>query len=270
MFSQSYSHKNRKGLQMIRGLWDKEAASTAPEYVRADFLRTLFIKIVNKGLAYLNNKDNIKMLKTDLWNESISTERNILNEYTGNNIEIYGMDISHYVCSHILDKRIKAVQGDIKKIPFKSQSMDIVLDLSTLDHIPIEEIEFPLGEYNRILKPGGIMVLIFDSWGFFWKAYNLYTRVIKKLPTNKFMNNEVDRQYIFNSKKVKKKVSRQFKILEEYSIDYFGWTWNRFTAPVWKKMPERIYNLIYLLELSGISKFLKFLAKQYVIIGRKL
>jgi SAM-dependent methyltransferase len=52
--------------------------------------------------------------------------------------------------------------GDIRRMPFPAANFDVLLDLSTIDHIDSVEVPLALDEYKRVLKPGGDLVLV--SW----------------------------------------------------------------------------------------------------------
>ncbi len=53
----------------------------------------------------------------------------------------------------------KAIQGDIRKIPFPDASFNIVIDCSTLDHVHPMDVNTVLAEYKRVLKVNGICLL---------------------------------------------------------------------------------------------------------------
>jgi SAM-dependent methyltransferase len=50
-----------------------------------------------------------------------------------------------------------AIQADIENLPLASQSVDFVLSVATLEHVP--HPEHVLGEIHRVLKPGGAVFL---------------------------------------------------------------------------------------------------------------
>lgn len=50
--------------------------------------------------------------------------------------------------------------GDVRDTGFSDSSFDVVLDFSTLDHIPFKDWETAIGEYYRLLKDGGDVLLV--------------------------------------------------------------------------------------------------------------
>lgn len=50
--------------------------------------------------------------------------------------------------------------GDIRALPYGDERFDLVLDLSTIDHVPGTDYVKVLAEYNRVLRPHGIAVIV--------------------------------------------------------------------------------------------------------------
>jgi SAM-dependent methyltransferase len=72
-----------------------------------------------------------------------------------------------------------AIQADIENLPLASQSVDFVLSVGTLEHVP--NPEQVLGEIHRVLKPGGA---VFLAAGWFcrpWAAKGLPARRYRDL-----------------------------------------------------------------------------------------
>jgi len=65
-----------------------------------------------------------------------------------------GMDAGQYLC------------GNVKKLPLRDSSIDLIISDSTLDHFPTEaEIITALEELGRVLKDGGTLILTIDNKG---------------------------------------------------------------------------------------------------------
>lgn len=251
--------------------WDFEAENPTTERVRGYYLTKLFTTALNKGLKLIESKKNIKILKVDLWNEGIDLERNILKHYRDKNYNLYGIDISYKVCKSALKNQsnIRTSVGSITDVAFKNHSFDLIFDPSTSDHLPPKEIPHIIEEYSRCLKSEGILVLVFDWQGFFWKYYMKYLQIRYPDNNNEFSKGGIKKRYIHQIQLMKKEINKHFRIKREYCIDYTGWTWNRFTRPFWEALPKLAYKALINIEFSRISKFMKPLAKQYVIIAHK-
>jgi len=57
---------------------------------------------------------------------------------------------------------IRIIKGSITKIPFNEGIFDVILDLSTIDHVHPEELEQAIIEYARVIKKEGTVFLV--SW----------------------------------------------------------------------------------------------------------
>lgn len=95
-----------------------------------------------------------RILKTDCYNEGyrdrIADGNTVLLEYKREHID---MALS-------LHPELNIVQGDIRELPFRRQEFDLIIDLSTIDHIPPKDIPQVVNEYDRVLKPGGKILLV--------------------------------------------------------------------------------------------------------------
>jgi SAM-dependent methyltransferase len=55
------------------------------------------------------------------------------------------------------DRRVEAVQGDVRQLPFGDGEFDVVVCFETIEHI--EEGEVALREFRRVLDPAGLLVV---------------------------------------------------------------------------------------------------------------
>ncbi len=56
------------------------------------------------------------------------------------------------------------VTADVRRLPFSSDSFDLIVSDSTLDHFQsTAEIDIALGELARLLKPGGVLIVGLDN-----------------------------------------------------------------------------------------------------------
>jgi len=164
--------------------------------------------------------------------------------------DVYGLDFSPKMVE-IAKIRLpgRIVCGHAKSIPFPSHSVDGVLCVATLHHIPFEDLSRVISEMVRVLKPGG-RLLIWDH-----NKINPYWRfLMKRVPQ------DTGRERIFSAK----------DILEELKK-------NRIEIIKYKRMgfvpdfcPEFLMPLFVFLE-KGVENVpvLNFICAHNVIIGEK-
>ncbi len=249
--------------------WDREASralQAKPQKWLSYYLGNSYRRATKIVLRYKVGK-HINLLKTDLWNEGIRTEREVLNSYQNNKrFNLYGMDVSRLTCNlaHGKNKKINIIQGSIRNLPFRAGFFDAVLDLSTLDHVPENEVSGIIQEYKQVLKKDGILVLIF------WYSSRLQRLVSKSGKTIHRSQPIGMTQYYFPVSSVKNEVKRDFDILEEFYLGALLNIHNRVTDPIFKSLPKSVYNLILNIEYSKTStRLLKGLAGLYALIARK-
>ena len=104
------------------------------------------------------------VLKTDLFEEAFGKDT-LLDTLAGIYPVVIGMDISRVVVEAA--KRRMSGAGhlvcDASDLPFKNASFDLVVSISTLDHLPPALLPQALAELCRVLSPGGCIVLTLDS-----------------------------------------------------------------------------------------------------------
>jgi len=125
------------------------------------------------GLAYrgavqraleLADRAPVTVLKTDLWNECLGGDRDILGHLrVGRECRRVAVDRSLAACTGGRARLAGAlvVGADIAALPFRTGSFDAVLDLSTLDHVAEDDMPRALGEYRRVLRGGGVLLVVF-------------------------------------------------------------------------------------------------------------
>lgn len=129
----------------------------------AEYLSHAYRSAVEDALA-LAAGSPLAVLKTDLWNECLGGDRDILGHLDGRGgCRLFGIDRSLSVCAigrrnvpHAL-----VVQADIAALPFRSGALDAVLDLSTIDHVCEAGMAAAIGEYRRVLRAGGVLLVVF-------------------------------------------------------------------------------------------------------------
>lgn len=60
--------------------------------------------------------------------------------------------------------RCSFFQGDIRNLcQFKDSTFDIITCVGTIIYLPPEEMQLALSEFNRVIKPGGIILVLFQK-----------------------------------------------------------------------------------------------------------
>jgi SAM-dependent methyltransferase len=131
-----------------------------------------------------------RMLKTDLYDEAVSPH-DLISLFGSECDCVVGTDVSFEV-ARAAEQRMaqaSAVQcrlavSDVRHEAFKSHVFDQILSNSTLDHFPDRtDIIASLGEFRRILKPGGTLIITLDNpWNpVVWVRNRLPYRFLKRV-----------------------------------------------------------------------------------------
>jgi ubiquinone/menaquinone biosynthesis C-methylase UbiE len=111
-----------------------------------------------------------RILKTDLFAEAFGQEQ-FLFDITQSNSSIVAIDISREIVAlaknqarqHNVDAG-GYICCDVRHLPIQSNSIDLIISDSTLDHFPTEvDIITSLKELARVLRAGGILILTIDN-----------------------------------------------------------------------------------------------------------
>lgn len=132
-------------------------------------------------------RKGIKLLKYDLYNEATGTS-DISEWLLKQGIDLYGVDISTEVVKRAKKNfgkkmNIKNMKvGDIRALPFKKNTFDVVWSYGTIEHI--RENQQSVNEAFRVLKPGGLFITginnRFDMWGSYF-VNEVTNRIYKHL-----------------------------------------------------------------------------------------
>jgi ubiquinone/menaquinone biosynthesis C-methylase UbiE len=115
-----------------------------------------------------------KILKTDLFAEALQPSRAFLWDMIAVDANVIGIDISSSLTArakieekvYVAGSTAEYVNCDVRQLPFASDSFDLIVSDSTLDHFTEkEDIFVALAELSRILKPGGNLVITMDNKG---------------------------------------------------------------------------------------------------------
>lgn len=192
-----------------------------------------------------------RVLKTDLWNESVSVEREVLAYYNGS-VQV-GTDISGVVCrgAYGRNNRMFVSQGDIRNLPFRDGAFDVILDISTIDHVSEADAVKVIAEYQRLLAAGGVLFLMYAQKYPFARHY---------------WNNAFAGVYLLNAELINSCVAKGLVSVDDRGLDFihglFGVgpmrLFERFIVwhcPNWIK--RVIVAYLFRLERSFFSRCLK-------------
>ena len=148
--------------QVAKGWFQKSYANE----LLAEHKRNTCLRLIS-GWADVAHSQMI--LKTDLFAEAFGPEQFLFELTTPNSIvaidvskeivtqakgqaQQYSVDSSKYLCC------------DVKHLPFRSNSFNLIISDSTLDHFPSEtDIITALKELGRVLQAGGTLILTIDN-----------------------------------------------------------------------------------------------------------
>jgi ubiquinone/menaquinone biosynthesis C-methylase UbiE len=111
-----------------------------------------------------------RILKTDLFEEAFGTDQ-LLFDLARVSSNVIGMDISRKIARRAKRAGKKyGVEGgeylccDVRRLPFRDNSIDLVVSTSTLDHFHEEaEIVTSLKELYRVISVGGTLIITLDN-----------------------------------------------------------------------------------------------------------
>jgi SAM-dependent methyltransferase len=151
--------------------WDKVARRwfqrSYANVLLAEHKRKTYLRLISRWVDVTNGQ---RILKTDLFAEAFDPEQ-FLFDIAQANGNIVGIDISGDIVvrakrqakHHGVDAS-KYLCCDVRRLPFCSNSIDLVISDSTLDHFPSEtDIIAALKELTRVLRVGGTLILTLDN-----------------------------------------------------------------------------------------------------------
>jgi SAM-dependent methyltransferase len=157
--------------------WDqavKEAASgPAFDPFLAEQYRRTHLNLLDRWADITDSK---RILKTDLFAEALEPSRAFLWDLLKANGRVIGIDISAEATTrakaeavyHAPRSPLQCVSCDVRQLPFASDTFDLIVSDSTLDHFHHKhEIAIALSELSRVLSPGGTLIITMDNKGNF-------------------------------------------------------------------------------------------------------
>ena len=74
-------------------------------------------------------------------------------------MDLLKVRISKLKAKRQTESKAKYINGDARNLPFKANSFDSISCVSTIEHIPDDGDVLSLKEFERVLRPGGILVI---------------------------------------------------------------------------------------------------------------
>ena len=161
------------GLNKLRNKathWDKVGRigfKKSPPDILAEHKKKTHLHLLAR---WADLKGSERILKTDLFEEAFGSDQ-FLFDLGQKSSRIIGIDISREIIAqakrrasqHSVDSS-QYLCCDVRYLPLKSDSMDLIISNSTLDHFPSEkDISIALKELARALRVNGTLILTMDN-----------------------------------------------------------------------------------------------------------
>jgi SAM-dependent methyltransferase len=116
--------------------------------------------------AAVGDRPCATVLKTDLFEEAYGEDRIFHDLFPGMRLSI-GIDINPATVRSAVRRHAGVFKGivcDVRRLALPDASADVVISPSTLDHFDRKrDIAVSLDELNRVVKPGGILIVTLDN-----------------------------------------------------------------------------------------------------------
>ena len=183
-----YYHNWKQINKNLAQRWDSVIAHNPHHLIGKTISDTYWIEAMITLLGkWMPKKKGLKLLKFDLYNEATGTAE-VTQWFIKRGYDFYGVDISKEVIKRARKNFKKNIPishfalGDIRKLPFKQNTFDIVFSFGTIEHI--RENQQAVNEAFRVLKPNGLFISgvnnRLDMWGSYF-IYELTNKIFKHM-----------------------------------------------------------------------------------------
>lgn len=137
--------------------WDKRNADRTPQ------ASSEYNKGRHRYLRSLITRTHGTALKLDLWNEG--GRKGVFDVGLFKTFDVIGMDIAEVACAKAQKENpwISLMNSTVELLPLRGKSVDVILDISTSDHIPYQAFCRVVQDYARVLKERGELLMIFNN-----------------------------------------------------------------------------------------------------------
>ena len=133
----------------------------------AEHKKKTYLSLITRWADVANARN---ILKTDLFQEASGRDQ-FLFDLGQVNSNVIGIDVSHEIVGRAKSRAnaygvdaSKYLCCDVRHLPFRDNSISLIISDSTLDHFPSDsDIVIALKELGRALRPGGILILTLDN-----------------------------------------------------------------------------------------------------------
>jgi SAM-dependent methyltransferase len=152
-------------LKKAKDSWKKRPILLkAMRYYRKWIIERDWEAILTLLLRYIDYKKYKTVVKLDLWDEVVlfaPLRKEIIKKLKPDKLLYidFVKEFSIKFNKIYNSKNEIPIVGDIKNWPFKDNSIDVIVDMSTSDHLKLKDFKKLIGEYKRTLKPGGFLLL---------------------------------------------------------------------------------------------------------------
>jgi len=113
---------------------------------------------------WLPSEPCANLLKTDLFDEAMGVGLYPLLSAHARRVAAIDVAPTVLTAARVRYPALLAAAADVRRLPFASDSFDVVVSNSTLDHFDTrDEIRSSLRGFHRILRPGGRLLLTMDN-----------------------------------------------------------------------------------------------------------
>ncbi|GAB4405213.1 MAG: hypothetical protein OHK0021_17340 [Bryobacter sp.] len=149
--------------------WEKLGEGADPSWYLDPLVarqkREVNLALVQAALRYAPNPQRV--LKTDLFEDAFG-EDELLGEFPVSPRLLCGVELAFSTTQRAQSRfphlRGQLAVGDLRNLPFRPGSFDLIVSTSSLDHFAtVEEWEGALLGLLKLLAPGGVALLTFDN-----------------------------------------------------------------------------------------------------------